>query len=250
MFGGFAGGAGMTNTGLTTVIHGDSGTTATAYTSYTGFHDESVPAVAGVYPCNYTETTANVGWVTGTIYSPLVSTSDACPLEGTAADILIAQTALAQATTDYDTLQGLPSTGALAAELGTTTITPGVYKTSTSVGITTGPLTLNAQGNPNAIFVFQIGTILTVGLPATPVNIILTGGALASNVYWVVAGTGVYLEPSGGGIFEGTIIAANFIHVSTAANVNPVTVNGRLISLNASTTLVDTVINVPAPYYQ
>jgi hypothetical protein len=78
------------------------------------------------------------------------------------------------------------------------------------------------------------------------VDIILKGGAKASNIYWVVAGTGVYLEPSGGGTFEGTIIASNFIHVSTAANVNPVTVNGRLISLNASTTLVDTVINVPA----
>jgi hypothetical protein len=63
----------------------------------------------------------------------------------------------------------------------------------------------------------------------------------------VVAGTGVYLEPSGGGTFEGTIIATNFIHVSTASYVNPVIVNGRLISLNASTTLVDTVINVPTP---
>jgi len=247
MFGGFAGGAGMTNTGLTTVIHGDSGTTATGYSSYTGFHDDTVTSNTGVEECTYTETTANIGWVKGTIYSPLVSTSTFCPLEGTAADIAIAQAALTEARTDYTTLQGLPSTGALAAELGNTTIAPGVYKTSTSVGITTGPLTLD--GDSTAVWVFQIGTILTVGLPATPVDIILTGGALASNVYWVVAGTGVYLEPSGGGTFEGTIIAANFIHVSTAANVNPVTVNGRLISLNASTTLVDTVINVPAPYY-
>jgi hypothetical protein len=77
------------------------------------------------------------------------------------------------------------------------------------------------------------------------VNIILAHGAKASNIFWAVAGTGVYLEPSGGGTFNGTIIAENFIHVSTANNVSVVTVNGRLISLNASTTLVDTVINVP-----
>jgi hypothetical protein len=248
MFGGFAGSAGMTNTGLTTVIHGDSGTTATGYSSYTGFHDNSV-IIGGVAECTYTETTANIGLVTGTIYSPLVSTSDACPLEGTAADIATAQAALLEATTDYTTLQGLPSTAALPAELGNLTLAPGVYTNSSpgGVGITTGPLTLS--GGPNDVWVFQIAASLTVGLPATPVDINLTGGALASNVYWVVAGTGVYLEPSGGGTFEGTIIASNFIHVSTAANVNPVTVNGRLISLNASTTLVDTVINVPAPYY-
>jgi hypothetical protein len=245
-FGGFSGSAGMTNTGLSTVIHGDSGTTATGYSSYTGFHDNTV-LIGGVAECTYTETTANLGLVTGTIYSPLVSTSTFCPLEGTAADIAIADEALAEATTAYTTLQGLPSSGALALEIGSTTIYPGVWKTAGAVNITIGPLTLDAKGDPNAYWVFQIGTILTVGLPATPVDIILINGAKASNIFWVVAGTGVYLEPSGGGTFEGTIITSNFIHVSTAANVNPVTVNGRLISLNASTTLVDTVINVPTP---
>jgi len=51
------------------------------------------------------------------------------------------------------------------AELGGTTIYPGVYKNASSVGITTGPLTLDAQGNPNATWVFQIGSSLTVGTP-------------------------------------------------------------------------------------
>jgi Ice-binding-like/Bacterial Ig-like domain len=246
LFGGFSGSAGMTNTGTLTVINGDSGTTATDYSSYTGFHDDSVLLVVGGFEaCSYTETGSNIGLVTGTIYSPLISTSTFCPLEGTAADIAIADEALAEATTAYGTLQGLPATGALAAEIGGTTIYPGVYDNATSVGITAGDLTLDAQGDPNAYFVFQIGTTLTVGLPGSPVNVILAGGAKASHIFWVVAGTGVYLEPSGGGTFNGTIIASNFIHVSTAGNVAVVTVNGRLISLNASTTLVDTVINVP-----
>ena len=248
-FGGFSGTAGMTNTGLTTVIHGDSGTTATGFSSYTGFHDNTVLPVdsyaGSTQGCTYTETTANVGLVTGTIYSPIVP-NGSCP-EGSAADIAIADEALAEATTAYTTLTGLPSSGALAGQIGHTTIYPGVWTTSGPVLITAGDVTLDAKGDPNARFVFQIGTILTVGLPATPCNVILKGGAKASNIFWVVEGTGVYLEPSGGGTFEGTIIATNFIHVSTAGYVNPVTVNGRLISLNASTTLVDTVINVPTP---
>ena len=245
-FGGFTGTAGMTNTGLTTVIHGDSGTTATGFSSYTGFHDETV-LVAGIPQCVYTETGANIGEVTGTIYSPLVVPPPfACPDEGLPADITTADAALAEATTEYTTLQGLPSTGVLAGQLAGTTIYAGVYKNSSSVLITGGDVKLDAQGDPNAYWVFQIGSTLTVGDSVAPSNVILLNGAQPKNVYWAV-GTDVYLEPSGGGIFYGTILSygSTGIAVSTVGNINPVTVNGRLISLNASTTLVDTVINVP-----
>jgi hypothetical protein len=247
-FGGFAGSAGMTNTGLTTVIHGDSGTTATGFSSYTGFHDNTA-LVAGIPQCVYTETGADIGEVTGTIYSPLVVPAPfACPDEGLPADITTADAALAEATTEYTSLQGLPSTGVLAGQLAGTTIFAGVYKNSSSVLITGGDVTLDAQGDPNAYWVFQIGSTLTVGNSVAPSNVILINGAQAKNVYWAI-GTNVYLEPSGGGTFNGTVIAygSTGIAVSTVGNVIPVTVNGRLISLNASTTLVDTVINVPAP---
>jgi Ice-binding-like/Bacterial Ig-like domain len=248
LFGGFAGTAGMTNTGTLTVINGDSGTTAVGFSSYTGFNDDSV-VVAGIPQCQYTETPANIGLVTGTIYSPLVVPAPyVCP-EGTAADIAIADEALAEANTAYTYLQGLPSTGVLAAELGSTTIYPGVYKNSSSVGITAGDLTLDAQGNPNATWVFQIGSTLTVGQAAIPRNVILANGAQAGNIYWAVATDVPHLEQSGGGTFNGTVIANGSagIAVSTAENTTITTINGRLISLNASTTLVDTVINVPAP---
>ena len=74
----------------------------------------------------------------------------------------------------------------------------------------------------------------------------------AKNVYWAVGSDVINFEQTGGGIFNGTVIAYGSvgIAVSTVGNDAPaqiVTVNGRLISLNASTTLVDTVINVPAP---
>jgi hypothetical protein len=246
-FGGFAGGAGMTNTGLLTVIHGDSGTTATGFSAYTGFHDNTV-LVNGLPVCVYTETPANVGLVTGKIYSPLVvPPAGVCPGEGNASTIATANAALLEATTAFTILQGLPSTGALAAELGNTIIAPGVWTNANPVGITTGPVTLDAKGDPNATWVFQLGSTLTVGTAAMPQSVILINGAKASNVFWAVGTAVTHLNQSGGGTFEGTIIASDAIAVSTVGSTNVTTINGRLISLNASTTLVDTVINVPAP---
>jgi len=246
LFGGFAGPYGMTNTGTLTVINGDSGTTATGFSAYTGFNDDTV-LVAGIPQCVYTETGSNIGLVTGMIYSPLVVPPPfTCP-EGTAADIAVAAEALQEANTAYITLQGLPSTGVLAAELGGTTIYPGVYKNASSVGITAGDLTLDAQGNPNAYWVFQIGSTLTVGESSAVRNVILKNGAQASNIYWAVGSNVPHLNAAGGGTFEGTLIAYGSagIAVSTVGNAAVTTINGRLISLNASTTLVNTVINVP-----
>jgi hypothetical protein len=249
-FGSVTSSAGLTNTGTLTVIHGDVGTTATGFSSLTGIHDDTV-IIAGIPQCVYTEVPgADVGLVTGQIFSPLTPAVPlACPLEGTAATIAVADEALSEAVTAYNYLQGLPSIGVLAAELGNTTIPPGVYKNSSSVGITTGPVTLDAKGDPNAYWVFQIGSTLTVGTPGTPESVILINGAQAKNVYWAVGTDVTHLNQAGGGTFDGTLIAygAVGIAVSTVGNVNIVTVNGRLIGLGASVTLVDTVINVPAP---
>jgi hypothetical protein len=111
-----------------------------------------------------------------------------------------------------------------------------------------GNLTLDAQGNPNAVWVFQMATTLTVGGPgaAFPQSIILANGAQAKNVYWQV-GTAATLNAAGGGTMVGTIISQTGAVLSTAGNVTILTVNGRVLSLNASVTMVNTVINVPAP---
>jgi hypothetical protein len=245
LFGGFGGNAGMTNQGVHTVINGNIGTTG-ASTTMTGFYDESVAAVAGVYPCSYTVTPSNIGLVNGAIDTAPPPPSGACPNEGTATTMAVATQAALEAHTAYTTLQGLPSTGGLAAELGGTTIYAGVYKNASSVGITTGPLTLDAKGDPNASWVFQIGSSLTVGTPTAPESVILINGAKAKNVFWAVGGLpGAVINYGGGGTMVGTIISQPGITVSSPGVAAVTTINGRVLALTASTTIVNTVINVP-----
>src|SRR5580698_3461301 len=245
LFGGFGGTSGMTNQGVHTVINGDIGTTG-ASTTMTGFYDESVAAVAGVYPCSSAVTPRNCGLVNGTIDTAPPPPSGACPDEGTANTMAIATEAALEAQTAYTTLQGLPSDGVLAAELGDTTIYPGVYTNASSVGITLGPLTLDAKGDPNASWVFQIGSSLTVGTPTAPESVILINGAQAKNVFWAVGGLpGAIINYGGSGTMVGTIISQPGITVSSPGVAAISTINGRVLALTASVTIVNTVINVP-----
>jgi hypothetical protein len=246
-FGGFGGGAGMTNQGIHTVINGDIGTTG-ASSTMTGFHDTSLPIIGVVWPCTYTETTLDVGQVNGVIDTAAPPPTVECPNEGTAATMAIATEAAGEARTAYTTLQGLPSDGVLAAEVGGTTIYPGVYTNASSVGITLGNLTLDAKGDPNAYWVFQIGSSLTVGTPTASESVILTNGAQAKNVFWAVGGLpGAIINYGGGGTMVGTIISQPGITVSSPGVAAITTINGRVLALGASTTMVNTVINVPAP---
>jgi hypothetical protein len=235
----------MTNQGIHTVINGDIATTG-ASSLITGFHDTSLPIVGAVWPCTYTEDPLDVGQVNGVIDTAPPPPTVNCPDEGTAATMAIATEAALEARTAYTTLQGLPSDGVLAAEIGNTTIYPGVYTNASSVGITLGPLTLDAQGDPNAYWIFQIGSSLTVGTPTSSESVILIGGANAANVYWAVGGLpGAVINYGGGGTMVGTIISQPGITVSSPGVAAVTTIIGRVIALDASTTLVNTVINLP-----
>jgi len=245
-FGTFGGTAGMTNTGTLTIVNGDIGTIATGTSMVTGFHENA--------PGNdiYTETPANIGAVTGTIYTCTNSTTGANSAGPSAPECAIATQARLDAQTAYLELVAMPVVGASPApggNLASLTLLPGVYKSAAgSFMIQGGDLTLDAQGDANAIWVFQMATTLSVGGPgaAAPQSIILTNGALAKNVFWQV-GSFATINAAGGGTMVGTIIAQSGAAFSTAGNVNVVTLNGRALSLGASVTLVDTVINVPAP---
>ena len=241
-FGTFGGSAGATNMGLLSTVNGDMGTTAVS-TAVTGFHD--------VGPgCTYTETPLNKGFVTGKIYTAAPPPTAACSSEGNAATFLIASNARADALAAYNALVAMPA-GADpgAGSLSGLTLAPGVYTSASGTfKIQGSDLTLDGQGNPNAMFVFQMAKTLTVGGPgaAFPQNVILINGAQAKNVFWQV-GSAATINAGGGGTMVGTIIAQTGVSFSTAGNVSIVTLNGRALSLGASVTMVNTVINVPAP---
>ena len=241
-FGAFGGSAGTTNQGLLTIINGDIGTTAVS-TTVTGFHD----AGPG---CTYTETPLNAGMVNGKIYTAAPPPTVACPSEGTATTFAIATQARADALAAYNALVAQPGgTDPGAGNLGSLVLAPGVYTAASgSFRIQGGNLTLDAQGNANAVWVFQMATTLTIGGPgaAFPQSVILVNGAQAKNVFWQV-GSAATINAGGGGTIAGTIIAQAGVVISTAGSVTIVTLNGRALSLGASVTMVNTIVNVPAP---
>lgn len=224
-FGAFGGAAGVTNQGINTVVNGNLGTTG-ACTLVTGFHDANNV---------YTQTTLNIGAVNGTI-------DCAPPAPGTALSMQIAQQALADAQTAYNQMAGLPPNPS-AAQLAGLTLPPAVYTApGGTFAITNGNLTLDAQGDPNAQWVFQAASSLTVGLPATPSQVILINGAQAKNVYWQV-GSAARIEI--GSHMVGTIVGSAGVTISTAGTTIQTVLTGRAIGLNASVTMVNTTIVAP-----
>lgn len=248
-YGVFGGSAGMTNTGNLTTITGsgntaDIGTTATTTSSITGFHDSAPSDV-------YTEVPGvNVGDVSGKIYTCTNSTTGPTNAGANAASCLLATNARADALAAYNALVAQPAgPNPGAGNLANLTLAPGVYTSAAgSFKMEGGNLTLDAQGDANAVWVFQMATTLTVGGPgaAAPQSVILTNGAQAKNVYWQV-GSAATINAGGGGTMVGTIISQAGVVISTAGNAAVTTLNGRALSLGASVTMVNTVITVPAP---
>jgi hypothetical protein len=125
----------------------------------------------------------------------------------------------------YDTLAGQASDETISADLGGRTLTTGVYSSGSSMGLT-GELTLDAQGDPTALFIFQVGSGLTT---ASGSDIILTNGARACNVYWQVGSSATL---GTGSAFTGTIVTLTSISAATGA-----TIDGRLLARNGAVTL-------------
>ncbi len=229
----FGGGAGITNSGSHTFIHGSIGTTGAA-TLITGFHD-------GVNGAVYTDAAgSNIGLVYGGIYT-------APPAPGTAVTSAFAAQVSADANAAYLAISPAVQPGGIdpsaAGELGGLTLAPGVYK-AVDFRITTVDLVLDAQGDPNAVWVFQTSTgALTVGTPSGARSVSLINGALARNVYWYVGSAATINGIVGGGVMVGTIIASAGVVISTAGVNTQTIINGRALGLNASVTMVNTTVN-------
>jgi RNA polymerase sigma factor (sigma-70 family) len=146
----------------------------------------------------------------------------------------VTQQAKTDLVTAYDTAAHAGSTSAIAADLGGRTLAPGVYTSASSIGLT-GVLTLDAHGDPNAVFVFQAGSTLTT---ASASRIDLANGAQSCNVYWQVGSSATL---GTGSTFRGSIIALTSITVTTG-----VTVDGRVLARNGAVTLDSDTITTSA----
>jgi len=145
----------------------------------------------------------------------------------------VAGTAQTDLTTVYNTLAGLPFNENLTGQdLGGLTLLPGVYSFSSSAQLT-GTLTLNAQGNNNALWVFEIGTTLTTA--SSSVVQIINGGA-DEGLFWQVGSSATL---GTGTAFEGNILAAQSITLDTGAIIPC----GRALAENAAVTLDTNVIS-------
>jgi hypothetical protein len=138
------------------------------------------------------------------------------------------------ATTAYNFMAGLPGGTLIAGNLGGLTLSPGLYKSTSTLEISSGDLTLDAKGNPNAVFIFQIASSLTT----TPGRqVILAGGAQAANIFWQV-GSLCSLDTTTA--FKGTIIAGTQITMNTGA-----VLVGRAFALTAQVTMLSNTITKP-----
>jgi hypothetical protein len=143
----------------------------------------------------------------------------------------VAHTAQTDLTTAYNVAMGLTPTATLTGkDLGNMVLTPGVYFFASSAQLT-GTLTLNNLGNPNALFVFQIGSTLTT---ASNSAVVFTN-SLDKNVYWQVGSSATLGTTT---TFAGNILALTSITLNTGASISC----GSALARNGAVTLDNNVI--------
>ncbi|MDX6623152.1 MAG: hypothetical protein QOE75_1084 [Solirubrobacterales bacterium] len=145
----------------------------------------------------------------------------------------VATQAQADLTTAYNVAAGQPvppSNNLTGTDLGSRTLTAGNYGFSSSAQLT-GALTLDAQGDPNAQFVFEIGSTLTT---ASASSVILVNGASPCNVYWQI-GSSATLDS--GTSFAGNLMALTDITLNSGASVI-----GRVLARNGQISLINNVL--------
>ncbi|MFZ4398914.1 MAG: ice-binding family protein [Bacteroidales bacterium] len=139
-------------------------------------------------------------------------------------------------TTAYNDAAGRSCTDivTLSGNIGGLTLTPGLYKSTSSLAITSGDLTLDAKGNANAIFIIQIASSLTT---TSDRKVILSGGALSSNIFWQVGSSATFGTTS---VFKGNILGLQSITFNTGA-----TLEGRALCKTGSVTMAGNTIVKP-----
>lgn len=192
------GGSTVTNTGATT-IHGD----------------------VGVAPG-----TAITGFPPGTVIGGAIHAGDA-----------VSSQAHSDLTTAYGVAVGQVGGVSLSGQdLGGMTLTPGIYSFTTSAQLT-GTLILDTLGDPNAVFLFQIGSTLTT---ASNSSVVFANGVQDADLFWQVGSSATL---GTGTDFLGNILALTSITLNTTANIQ----EGRALARNGAVTMDTNVISIPSP---
>lgn len=265
---GIASTAGITNT-LTapiTVIHGDvilvnpspscNGTTAFGGIGSSGFDPFGAPGTSCTPTFASTPVLDPGARVVTPTYPDVNITAAAVKADMNTGYLSITPPAGPPAAGSLGGATNLPAGTTLGAASGSALVQgdnlfyPGVYQSITTIMIT-GDLTLDAQGNPNAVFVFQSsGTVGTSdgasGGPGTHTRILLTGGAKASNVWWQAGSSatlGLYSE------FNGNILAAMDITMKTGATSCGRLMSGAWVGGSGALVFDSNVVSVPGNVY-
>ena len=123
-----------------------------------------------------------------------------------------------------------------SGNLGGQTLAPGLYTSTSGLAVSSGDLTLDAGGDSDAVWIFQMASTLNT----TPGRkVILAGGAKATNVFWQV-GSSATLDTTS--VFVGTIMAAASVSMNNGA-----TLTGRALASSGAVTLDTNTVTVPAP---
>jgi hypothetical protein len=191
-------------------------------------------ALAGAAISGTGHVEGDVGSGTGAIAPAITSTGTIYPT-GDA----VVMTALADFSTAYNEGKNRAYDVLLSAaayELGGTTLTPGVYRIGAAATLTS-PVTLDAEGDPDAVYIIQI--VGALGATAAVGNVILTNDAHSANIFWIVEGA---VSMGASTHMEGTILGGAAITFGAAT-----TISGRLMAGSAAGTLaVDaTTVSVP-----
>jgi len=124
-----------------------------------------------------------------------------------------------------------PAPATVSGDQGGKTLAPGIYKSTSTLLIQSGNLTLDAQGDANAVWIFQIASdFTTVG--GAGGSVILSGGAQAKNVYWQTGSSATLGDYT---VFKGNILALTSITMNSHA-----TAQGRMLARNGAVVLTST----------
>lgn len=145
----------------------------------------------------------------------------------------VAEQAKVDLTDAYNDAAGRSPATSLATELGHQFLTPGVYDSEAGTFGLTGALTLDAQGDPDAAWIFQMESTL---ITASGSSVVLVNGAKACNVFWQVGSSATL---GTGTDFKGNILAQAAISMNNGA-----TLDGRALARTEAVTLINNVITI------